>query len=169
MPHSSVISVSSSASPMPLLAGETIIFRTRPAFIIPLSFILLLWAVGGLFLWLLVRFGTLELIPFVSALTAEIIYLAVFFLVGLIIFLSWLNTEYILTSKRVEWRFGIIGKGTVSIALEKIQNIVLTVSIIGRIFNFGNLKIEPAGIISSIKFGGIGDPQTRKEQIEDAA
>lgn len=170
MPNSSTVaSVSSAATSLPLLSNEQIIFRARPHFIIPFSFILAIWAVGTLFLWLLIKFEIINFIPQISPLIIEIIYISAFVFVGLIIFLSWLKTEYILTSKRVEWRFGIIGQSVLSIALGHIENILLSISIIGRIFNFGNIKIEPAGLTSSIKFNGIADPQKHKEQIEEAA
>jgi len=120
-------------------------------------------------LWLLIKFGTINFIPQVSPELIEIIYISAFVFVGLMIFLSWIRTEYILTSKRVEWRFGIIGQSVLSIALDHIENILLSISIIGRIFNFGNIKIEPAGLTSSIKFSEVSDPQRRKEQIEEAA
>ena len=170
MPNSSTVaSVSSSATSLPLLANEQIIFRARPHFIIPFSFIFIIWAVGGLFLWLLIKFGTINFIPQISPQIIETIYISAFVFVGLIIFLSWIRTQYILTNKRVEWRFGIIGQGVLSIALDRIENIFLTISIIGRIFNFGNLKIEPAGLTASIKFDEIPHPQKRKGQIEEAA
>ncbi len=169
MPHlSSVVSVSRFASPLPLLKSEVIIFRARPHLIISLSFIGLLWAVGGLFLRLLLKFEIINAVTFISTQILEIIYISAFAFVGLIIFLYWLNTEYILTNKRVEWRSGIISEGTISIALEKIQNIVLKISIVGRIFNFGDIKIEPAGIAAYVKFGGIKNPKLRKGQIEEA-
>ena len=165
---SSVVSVSSAASSLPLLKSEKIIFQTRPHFIIPFSLIFILWTVGGLFLWLMLKFGIINLIPRIPVRTIEIIYLGVFLFVGLVIFLSWLRTEYILTNKRVEWRFGIIGQGIISITLAQIQNIVLKISIMGMIFNFGNIKIEPAGITASINFSGISNPKSRKKQIEEA-
>lgn len=168
MPQPSVVSVSSSASPMPLLADEEIIFRAKPNFIIPLSLILLVWTVGGLFLLLIINFGALNSLFFISPMVFKVIYLSAFFFVGFIVFLSWLNTEYLLTNKRVEWRFGIIGEKVVGIALEKIQNIVLQIGIIGRIFNFGNIEVEPAGISYSVKFGGISKPTLHKNQIEEA-
>lgn len=169
MPNSSlVVSVSDSASPMPLLQNEQIIFRIRPNIIIPLSFILLIWSVGGLLLYFFVKLKIFNLIPQISINVIDIIFISVFVSVGLIIFLYWLRTDYILTNKRVEWRFGIIGQGVISITLVKIQNIVLNISLIGRIFNFGDIKIEPAGLTASIKFGGIVNPKSRKEQIEEA-
>lgn len=169
MPDSNpVVGVSSAASPLPALASEKEIFKVRPNFIIPFSLVLLLWAVGAAFLWLFIKFGIINLIPIISPLTLEIIYIAVFFLVGLIIFLSWLRTAYILTNKRVELHFGIIGQGIISIALGQIENIVLKISFFGLIFNFGNIKIEPAGLTASINFSGISSPKTRKKQIEEA-
>ncbi len=166
--NSTVVSVSSRATSMPLLAQEQLIFRLRPAIIIPLSFILFIWAVGGLFLWALINFKVLDGVPVITPRIFISIYIAAFAFVGLAIFLSWLNTEYILTNQRVEWRFGIIGEKAISISLGNIENITLNFNLLGRIFNFGDIKIEPAGISTSIIFKGITDPNNRKEQIENA-
>lgn len=165
---SSVISVSSAASPLPPLKSEETIFKTRPHFIIPFSLILILWTVGGLFLWMMQKFGIINLVPRIPIRTIGIIYVGVFLFVGLMIFLSWFRTKYILTTKRVEWHFGIISQGIISITLAQVQNIVLKISIMGIIFNFGNIKIEPAGITESINFSGIPKPKKRKKQIEEA-
>lgn len=167
-PSSPVVSVSSAAMPMPLLASEQVIFRSRPHFIIPLSLIILVWAVGGSLLWFLVTQNVLVNLPLITPTTFAIIFIIALAFVGLAIFLSWLNTEYILTSKRVEWRFGIFGEKTISILLVNIENIVLTQSIIGRIFGYGDIKIEPAGLTARIVFGGIPSAKTKKEQIEGA-
>lgn len=162
-----VVSVSSAAMPMPLLADEQIIFRSRPHFILPLSLIILVWAVGGLFLGFLIMQNILAALTFISPLTFSIIFILALAFVGFAIFLSWLNTEYILTSERVEQRFGIFGEKTISILLFNIENIVLAQSIIGRIFNYGDIQIEPAGLTARIVFGGIPSPLEKKDQIEE--
>ena len=169
MPNTpTVVSVSSRATSIPLLAQEQLIFRLRPALIIPLSFILFIWAIGGLFLWALINFNVLDGVPIITPRIFTIIFVATLAFVGLAIFLSWLNTEYILTNQRVEWRFGILGEKVISIALGNIENITVGYNILGRIFNYGDLKIEPAGIGTIINFKGITRPEIRKRQIENS-
>ena len=158
-----VVSVSNSASPMPLLSDEQVIFRSRPHFIIPFSLIILILGAGAILFFLLSKVN-IFIIPQNWILLIESL---VFLLVAFIVFLYWILTEYILTTQRVEWRFGIIGKGVISIGLEKIQNIALSISILGRIFNFGSIKIEPAGISADINFNGIPNPTNKKEEIEN--
>lgn len=167
-PMPTVVSVSSAAMPMPLLPSEQIIFRVRPHLILPFSLIILIWLVGGLLLWFLIKQNALVVLPFISPITFILIFIFALAFAGLAIFLSWFNTEYILTTKRVEWRFGIFGEKTISILLLNIENLVLLRSIIGRIFNYGDIKIEPAGLTTRINFGGIPNPVVKKEQIEAA-
>lgn len=164
-----VVSVSSSASPMPLISGEEIIFRNRPNFIISLFLMVLLILVGGALIFILMNYGALDKLPFISPMTFILIFAGAILFVDLAIFLTWLNTEYILTSKRVEWRFGIIGEKTISIVLTNIESISLKQSIVGRIFNYGDITIEPAGISTTINFNGISNPKDKKDQIEEAA
>ncbi len=154
---------------MPLISGEEIIFRNRPNFIISLFLMVLLILVSGALIFLIMNFGVLDVLPFISPITFILIFVGVVLFVDLAIFLTWLNTEYILTSKRVEWRFGIFGEKTISIVLTNIESISSKQSLVGRIFNYGDVIIEPAGISTTINFNGISSPKDKKEQIEEAA
>lgn len=169
MPNSNdIINSSNAATPLPLLSDEQVIFLTRPSFIITLFFIVVLLSVGGALLYLIINSQVLNSITFVSPMILIGIYVAVFLFVALIIFLSWLNTEYLLTNKRVEMRFGIVSSGTFSIALNNIQSVSVNIGVIGFILNFGTITIEPAGIVRRIVFGSIPHPKIRAEQIESA-
>ena len=59
--------------------------------------------------------------------------------------LRWRYTVYAATNKRVLEQSGIIGKDYVDCPLEKIQNVYLQISIIGRLFDFGTIRIATAG------------------------
>lgn len=159
-------------SSMPLLTGENIIFEERQFFLIPLVLILLVWA-GGVFLfWLfMAKLGLANMILqwHFSFNWFVIIYFGIFLFTGLVIFLVWFQNRFVLTNKRVEWHFGVLGNGYVSIALAKIENVSSTQSFSGLIFNYGNIKIEPAGLSMDIDFNGIARPSYRRKQIEEAA
>lgn len=162
------ITATSNATPLPLVTNEQVLFLTRPSFIITFFFILALWLSGAALLYVIVSTHVLNSITFINHNVLIIIYIAAFLFVALIIYLSWLNTEYILTNRRVELRFGIISSGTVSIALENIQSVSVSVGVIGFILNFGTIRIEPAGLITPINFRGIPHPKLYAEQIESA-
>jgi uncharacterized membrane protein YdbT with pleckstrin-like domain len=169
MPDNQKVNVSRAATPLPLLPGEQLIFLTRPNFVVMAGFVLSVLLVGAAFLYLLISTKAISVLSnFISPVVSISIYVAVFFIIGIIIFLSWLNTEYVLTNRRVEMRFGIIGSGTVSIALDKIQNIAVSIGVIGFILNFGTVKIEPAGLTQSISFSNIQSANLRAQQISEA-
>jgi hypothetical protein len=58
--------------------------------------------------------------------------------------LRYVNEEYVVTSRRVLQLEGVINKRVMDSALEKINDAVLTQSLFGRIFGFGDLDILTA-------------------------
>ena len=58
--------------------------------------------------------------------------------------LRWMNEEYIVTTRRVMQAEGVINKRVLDSSLEKINDAVLTQSIFGRMFGFGDLDILTA-------------------------
>jgi hypothetical protein len=58
--------------------------------------------------------------------------------------LRWRNEEYIVTSRRVLRMEGVINKRVIDSSLEKINDAVLTQSLFGRMFGFGDLEILTA-------------------------
>ena len=70
---------------------------------------------------------------------------AVFMLIplGLIVkeLIDWWTEEYIVTNRRIIQSEGFINKHVVDSSLEKINDVVLNQSVLGRIFNFGDIKI----------------------------
>ena len=58
--------------------------------------------------------------------------------------LRWTNEEFVVTSRRVLQSEGVINKRVVDSSLEKINDAVLSQSIFGRMFGFGDLDILTA-------------------------
>jgi hypothetical protein len=58
--------------------------------------------------------------------------------------LRWQNEEFAVTSRRVLKTEGVLNKSIIDSSLEKINDAILTESIVGRIFGFGNLEILTA-------------------------
>ena len=58
--------------------------------------------------------------------------------------LRWQNEEFVVTSRRVLQTEGVINKQIVDSSLEKINDAILSESIFGRIFGFGDLEILTA-------------------------
>jgi membrane protein YdbS with pleckstrin-like domain len=58
--------------------------------------------------------------------------------------LRWQNEEFAVTSRRVLMTEGVLNKSIVDSSLEKINDAILTESLFGRMFGFGNLEILTA-------------------------
>ncbi|HQW35762.1 MAG TPA: PH domain-containing protein, partial [Thermoflexales bacterium] len=59
-------------------------------------------------------------------------------------FLDWMNEEYIVTNRRIVQTEGTINKNVIDSSLEKINDVVLTQSFLGRMLNYGDLEILTA-------------------------
>jgi uncharacterized membrane protein YdbT with pleckstrin-like domain len=62
-----------------------------------------------------------------------------------IVWLIWYSTEYASTDKRVLIKKGIIARRVSEVYLNKIEGALVIQSVIGRIFNYGTLKIRGIG------------------------
>ena len=58
--------------------------------------------------------------------------------------LRWQNEEFVVTSRRVLQTEGVMNKRVIDSSLEKINDAILTESIFGRMFGFGDLEILTA-------------------------
>jgi hypothetical protein len=93
--------------------------------------------------------------------------------VGGLLFLAWatlqyLNTEFVLTNRRVVQVQGVVNKRATDSSLEKINDAVLTQSIFGRIFGFGDLDVLTAAEAGIERFRMIIDPIGFKRAMLDA-
>ncbi len=157
------------AYPQKLLApGEVIRFETRPhwrAIIVPLI-ILVATVFGFAFLttWLV------SLLPdsvFGSILRWIVLGGAVFIVALWTVrpFLRWLTTDYVFTDRRVIVRRGIITRQGKDMPLSKINNVSFEVPALGRVLNFGALKIQSAGENDGLTIEDVPDVEDIQRQI----
>jgi uncharacterized membrane protein YdbT with pleckstrin-like domain len=73
-------------------------------------------------------------------------------------YFQWRNREYILTSFRVVQISGIINKNVIDSSLDKVNDVKLTQSFFGRIFNFGTVEILTASEIGVNEFRTLEEP-----------
>jgi uncharacterized membrane protein YdbT with pleckstrin-like domain len=95
------------------------------------------------------------------------------FLLGLITFLRMMirqwSTEIGVTSHRFVEKYGLVSMHTNEIALPNIEGVRMKQSVLGRVFNYGTVRIEGTGV-DSVTTPSIADPvgfvraiQTAKE------
>jgi len=83
-------------------------------------------------------------------------------------YFQWRNREYILTSFRVVQISGIINKNVIDSSLEKVNDVKLTQSFFGRIFNFGTVEILTASETGVNVFQTLEDPIRFKTTMVNA-
>ena len=89
--------------------------------------------------------------------------LALVLLVGTAIWLvirymKWLTTNFVITSNRLIFRQGVVGKSGVEIPLERVNNVNFNQSVFERILGAGDLLIESGGEDGQQRFTDIRHP-----------
>jgi len=72
--------------------------------------------------------------------------------------LIWYNRQYIVTNRRVIQISGVLNKNVVDSSLEKVNDVKMSQSFLGRIFDYGNVEILTASELGVNQFQRIGDP-----------
>lgn len=83
-------------------------------------------------------------------------------------FFDWLNSVLVITNKRAIKGSGILSKTTRDSALEKVTDLVLSQGVIGRILDYGTLKILTANENADDVFPGLGRPKIAKSILLEA-
>jgi hypothetical protein len=73
-------------------------------------------------------------------------------------FLHWVNREYIVTNRRVIQIDGLVNKNVIDSSLEKVNDVRMTQSVVGRLLNYGDVEILTASDLGSNLFQRISDP-----------
>jgi len=103
------------------------------------------------------------------ALTAASIFLSPFASIGYLVLLIplvsmvrdiliWYNRQYIVSNRRVMQVNGIINKNVIDSSLEKVNDVKMSQSFFGRIFNYGSVEILTASELGVNLFQRIEDP-----------
>lgn len=83
-------------------------------------------------------------------------------------FLTWKTEEYVVTNYRIIQIEGLINKRTLDSALEKINDLRMTQSVFGRMFNYGTIEILTAAEHGVNSLDGIAAPLRFKKALMDA-
>jgi len=84
------------------------------------------------------------------------------------IVLDWLNERYIITNRRVMEVRGIINKNVRDSALEKVNDVELNQSIVGRLLGYGTVEIITGSDIGVNEFRRISNPVRFKREMLNA-
>lgn len=95
----------------------------------------------------------------------------VIFLVGLLpligAYLRYRCSEFAVTDKRVLIKTGVIRRQTMETLLNKVENISVQQSLLGRLLNFGTIQVTGTGSTKET-FANIGAPLEFRRQVQSA-
>ena len=80
----------------------------------------------------------------------------------------WSNHKIIVTNRRVIQVMGIFNKNVIDSSLEKVNDVKMVQSALGRLFNFGDIEILTASELGANRFSRIGDPIRFKTALLNA-
>jgi uncharacterized membrane protein YdbT with pleckstrin-like domain len=80
----------------------------------------------------------------------------------------WANRQYIITNRRVMQIAGIFNKDVTDSSLDKVNDVKLDQSALGRIFNYGDIEILTASELGANLFRHIGQPVRFKTTMVNA-
>lgn len=80
----------------------------------------------------------------------------------------WYNREYVVTNRRVIQISGVFRKDVIDSSLEKVNDVHLSQSFFGRLFDYGDVEILTASEIGVNLFRRIGDPVKFKTAMINA-
>jgi uncharacterized membrane protein YdbT with pleckstrin-like domain len=82
-------------------------------------------------------------------------------------FLNWWNEQYIVTNRRVIQTEGLFNKHVIDSSLEKVNDVVLTQSALGRMVGYGDVEILTASEFGANRFERIAGPVHFKTEMLD--
>ena len=82
--------------------------------------------------------------------------------------LVWYNRDYIVTNRRVIQISGVLNKNVVDSSIEKVNDVKMTQSFFGRLFDFGDIEILTASELGVNLFQRISDPVRFKTAMLNA-
>lgn len=84
-------------------------------------------------------------------------------------YLRWRYTVYTVTNRRMLHQTGIIGKSYVDCSLSRVQNVYTDVTILGKIFGFGTIRVATAGIAGiEIRWKDVKEPLKVNRELNEA-
>lgn len=129
---------------------------------LPLVFLgLLCWGLAFLSYWFIPRFEGIIALVF---LLLSVIPLGI----AVYRFMYWRAEEYIVTNLRIIQVEGILSKRTLDSSLGKVNDVEMTQSVFGRMFDFGDINIVTGSNIAVNDLHGIDQPFQFKKAMLDA-
>jgi uncharacterized membrane protein YdbT with pleckstrin-like domain len=145
-----------------LATNERVVFTTRQHWIVLAYHALINLGPAGV-----LAAGAIFFSMFFPPLLLALVVLLIPVVRFLIHLIRWWNEQYIITNRRVIQASGIINKNVIDSSLEKVNDVVLTQSVWGRLLGYGDVEILTASEIGVNKLRRIGGPVEFKTAMLD--
>jgi len=81
-------------------------------------------------------------------------------------YLNQKNTDYVVTTKSIYEKTGILSRSVSEVEYEKVQNTSFSVGVVGRYFDYGNVDISTAGGSGvEMSLRGVNNPQDVQKRL----
>jgi uncharacterized membrane protein YdbT with pleckstrin-like domain len=81
---------------------------------------------------------------------------------------EWGTSEFAVTSLRLIFKGGLVGRYTTELLLSKVESISVTQSLLGRLANYGDLKVTGTGAVWEV-FKRVSDPAGFRNAVQEAS
>jgi uncharacterized membrane protein YdbT with pleckstrin-like domain len=145
-----------------LMPGETVVLKAHQHWITRVKLISL-----GVALVILVALAD-YLLTTVSRqyrLIALLIALAVLGLIAIVSWIQWGSRTFTITDRRVILDAGVFSRTSKVIALDRVQDISVNQSLLGRILGYGKVEIDSAGAAGAEILAAIARPQRFRDEV----
>jgi len=144
--------------------NEHIAFITRQHWIVLLSSLVINLFLAVVIMALVTAISLLLPATFPLTLLLLVLILIPFVRLGVRL-VNWWNEQYIITNRRVIQTEGLFNKHVIDSSLEKVNDVVLTQSALGRVLGYGDLEILTASEFGVNRFERIAGPVRFKTEM----
>ena len=147
--------------------NERIAFLTRQHWIVLLRSLLANAFLFAVIVAFVIALGLL--LPLAAPLTLVPLVLLFIPLIAFVVrLLNWWNEQYIITNRRVIQTEGLLNKHVIDSSLEKVNDVDLNQSVVGRLLGYGTVQIITGSDIGVNKFHRISNPVRFKRAMLNA-
>ncbi|WP_448593592.1 PH domain-containing protein [Thermoflexus hugenholtzii] len=147
--------------------NERILFRTHPHPVVLLRPVLGYGVLTGVLIGLALAGGAAFPTLTPPLLIAGLALAAIPLILLIHTLLRWWNEVYLVTTRRVVQVEGILNKSVMDSSLEKVNDVMLRQSLLGRLLNYGDIEILTASEIGVNRLRCIADPLRFKQVMLD--
>ena len=143
------------------MPGESLVLKERQHWVVMVRPLLL--PVAIVVLALVLDFAAV--IPGDYRLLVTLITLAILGVALIAVFIRWSSRSFTITDRRVILDTGILSRNTKVIALDRVQDIATSQSLLGRMLGYGRIEIDAAGAAGAEVLSALPNPGRFRDAV----